>query len=92
MPGENSNDPRDVLMRRKYFSLRPKPLERWLWAQRVPPARGARVLAALARGSAAPRLVLGNSTAASRTGVLPGPVHGDQVVSATGPAGLPAAD
>jgi hypothetical protein len=38
MPGENSNDPRDVLMRRKYFSLRPKPLERWLWAQRVPPA------------------------------------------------------
>ena len=38
MPGESSHDPRDVLMRKKYFSLRPKPLERWLWAQRIPPA------------------------------------------------------
>jgi hypothetical protein len=38
MPIESSNDPRDALMHRKYFSLRPKPLERWLWAQRVPPA------------------------------------------------------
>jgi len=26
-------DPRTVLVREKYFSLRPKPLERWLWQQ-----------------------------------------------------------
>jgi hypothetical protein len=38
MPIESSHDPRTVLVRRKYFSLRPKPLERWLWAQRVSPA------------------------------------------------------
>ncbi len=38
MPVESSRDPREVLVRKKYFSLRPKPLERWLWAQRVPPA------------------------------------------------------
>jgi hypothetical protein len=38
MPVENLRDPRNVLARTKYFSLRPRPLERWLWAQRVPPA------------------------------------------------------
>jgi len=30
------NDPRARLVREKYFSLRPKPLERWLWAQGIP--------------------------------------------------------
>ena len=29
-------DPRVVLVKDKYFSLRPKPLERWLWQQGVP--------------------------------------------------------
>jgi hypothetical protein len=38
MSVESSRDPRNVLVRKKYFSLRPKPLERWLWAQRVTPA------------------------------------------------------
>jgi hypothetical protein len=33
---ENGHDPRVRLVREKYFSLRPKPLERWLWAQGVP--------------------------------------------------------
>lgn len=38
MPIESSRDalgrdPRTVLVREKYFSLRPKPLERWLWQQ-----------------------------------------------------------
>ena len=28
-----ARDPRTVLVREKYFSLRPKPLERWLWQQ-----------------------------------------------------------
>ena len=32
----NENDPRARLVREKYFSLRPKPLERWLWAEGVP--------------------------------------------------------
>jgi hypothetical protein len=32
---ENGRDPREALVRDKYFSMRPKPLERWLWAQRV---------------------------------------------------------
>ena len=27
------SDPRDQLVRTKYFSMRPRPLERWLWAQ-----------------------------------------------------------
>jgi hypothetical protein len=35
---ETYRDPRSQLMREKYFSIRPKPLERWLWAQNVPPA------------------------------------------------------
>jgi hypothetical protein len=38
MSSENALDPRERLMREKYFSLRPKPLERWLWSQHVPPA------------------------------------------------------
>jgi hypothetical protein len=33
MPIESSYDPRDRLVREKYFTLRPKPLERWLWQQ-----------------------------------------------------------
>jgi hypothetical protein len=35
---EESRDPRVVLVREKYFSLRPKPLERWLWQQGLPQA------------------------------------------------------
>jgi hypothetical protein len=38
MPIESSHDPRDRLVREKYFSLRPKPLERWIWQQGLPPA------------------------------------------------------
>jgi hypothetical protein len=38
MPQEISHDPRDRLVREKYFSLRPKPLERWLWQQGLPQA------------------------------------------------------
>jgi hypothetical protein len=38
MPVESSHDPRDRLVREKYFSLRPKPLERWLWQQGLPQA------------------------------------------------------
>jgi hypothetical protein len=34
----NANDPRTRLTREKYFSLRPKPLERWLWQHRLPQA------------------------------------------------------
>jgi len=33
---EDPRDPRVRLVREKYFSLRPKPLERWLWAQGIP--------------------------------------------------------
>ena len=36
MSAESSHDPRARLVREKYFSLRPKPLERWLWQQGVP--------------------------------------------------------
>jgi hypothetical protein len=36
MPIESSHDPRDRLVREKYFSLHPKPLERWLWQQNLP--------------------------------------------------------
>ena len=36
MSAESSHDPRVRLVREKYFSLRPKPLERWLWSQGVP--------------------------------------------------------
>ena len=32
------SDPRDALVRTKYFSMRPRPLERWLWAQDLAPA------------------------------------------------------
>jgi len=36
MFNETLPDPRVRLVREKYFSLRPKPLERWLWSQGVP--------------------------------------------------------
>lgn len=36
MPIETTRDPRDTLVREKYFSLRPKPLERWLWTAKAP--------------------------------------------------------
>jgi hypothetical protein len=35
---EYPHDPRDRLVREKFFSLRPKPLERWIWQQGLPPA------------------------------------------------------
>jgi hypothetical protein len=38
MPIDNARDPRQVLVRDKYFTLRPKPLERWLWQQGLPQA------------------------------------------------------
>jgi predicted transcriptional regulator len=38
MSFNNDRDARVVLMREKYFSLRPKPLERWLWQQGLPQA------------------------------------------------------
>jgi len=44
MPAQSSHDPctardpRDRLVREKYFTLRPKPLERWLWQQGLPQA------------------------------------------------------
>ena len=34
----DSGDPRDALVRTKYFSMRPRPLERWLWSQSLAPA------------------------------------------------------
>ena len=33
---ENHTDPRTAIVREKYFSLRPKPLEKWLWEARAP--------------------------------------------------------
>jgi hypothetical protein len=36
MPTERSHDPRVRLVQEKYFSLRPKPLERWIWQQALP--------------------------------------------------------
>jgi hypothetical protein len=33
---ENNRDPRTRLIREKYFSIRPRPLERWLWSQGIP--------------------------------------------------------
>ena len=33
---ENVRDPRVTLMREKYFTMRPKPLERWVWQQGMP--------------------------------------------------------
>lgn len=38
MSMQNDRDPRTVLTREKYFSLRPKPLERWIWQQGIPQA------------------------------------------------------
>jgi site-specific DNA-cytosine methylase len=38
MSMELPHDPRTALVRTKYFSLRPKPLERWLWKQAIPQA------------------------------------------------------
>lgn len=38
MPIESPLDPRSALVRTKYFSLHPKPLERWLWQQGLPQA------------------------------------------------------
>jgi hypothetical protein len=35
---ESAHDPRVSLVKTKYFSLHPKPLERWLWKQALPPA------------------------------------------------------
>ena len=35
---ENIRDPRSALVRDKYFSLHPRPLERWLWQQGLPQA------------------------------------------------------
>lgn len=36
MPIESRGDPRVTLMRDKFFTMRPKPLERWLWQQGLP--------------------------------------------------------
>jgi hypothetical protein len=38
MSMQNERDVRTVLVREKYFTLRPKPLERWLWQQGLPQA------------------------------------------------------
>jgi hypothetical protein len=38
MPIDFSLDPRTELVRRKYFSMRPRGLERWLWQQQLPRA------------------------------------------------------
>jgi hypothetical protein len=38
MSMESTRDPRAVLVRDKYFTLRPKPLERWLWQKGLPQA------------------------------------------------------
>jgi hypothetical protein len=38
MSMQNERDPRTALVRDKYFTLRPKPLERWLWQQGLPQA------------------------------------------------------
>lgn len=38
MPLNTSEDPRAILVREKFFSLRPKALERWLWQQPLSPA------------------------------------------------------
>jgi len=36
MPIESRGDPRVTLMRDKFFTMRPKPLERWIWQQGLP--------------------------------------------------------
>lgn len=33
---EDTQDPRRRLVRQKYFCIRPRPLERWLWSKRLP--------------------------------------------------------
>jgi DNA-binding MarR family transcriptional regulator len=38
MPTNSSLDARDVLARRKLFSLRPQPLEQWIWKQGIAPS------------------------------------------------------
>lgn len=38
MSNENRRDPRSALVEQKHFTLRPKPLERWLWQQGIPAA------------------------------------------------------
>jgi len=38
MPIESSRDPRELLVRRKYFTVRPQPLEQWLWRQPIAPS------------------------------------------------------
>jgi hypothetical protein len=38
MPVDFSFDPRTELVRKKYFSMRPRGLERWLWQQQLPRA------------------------------------------------------
>ena len=38
MPDETTHDPRVVLQRDKYFTLRPRPLEDWLWKQGIAPS------------------------------------------------------
>lgn len=38
MSQERSRDPREVLVREKYFSLRPRPLEQWIWQQGIAPS------------------------------------------------------
>jgi hypothetical protein len=38
MSEEMMRDPREVLARQKYFCLRPRPLEQWLWQQGLPPS------------------------------------------------------
>jgi hypothetical protein len=38
MPDETTYDPRVVLQRDKYFTLRPRPLEDWLWKQGIAPS------------------------------------------------------
>jgi hypothetical protein len=35
---DSAHDPRSALVKTKFFSLHPKPLERWLWKQGLPPA------------------------------------------------------
>ena len=37
MPMESTRDPRRVLTEDKHFTLRPKPLERWIWERKIPP-------------------------------------------------------
>jgi hypothetical protein len=36
MSTDSDHDPRNTLVQTKYFSLHPKPLERWLWRQSLP--------------------------------------------------------